>query len=336
MTSRHLVIAGLALLLAAPAAAKDRIIDRIDLASAYRADETAVVTTLFDPGDGPGLAVGEVESRVPTGQRILHFLKKDGSTKGKKVFLGSPQGTAEGLTEALRSAASATGLAAKRDQPAWTLDVSIRDVGIDYRVVFMGAILFYGHLEADVTLTSPSGERRDAVWRAHDQCVRVNGGLGFKDEVSECLAELFLRVGQDFVARAQRDAVRAPLSSEAEDLLAVDPVAWTTRELSAIHTLALTASEEATDLLLRLLPLETEESRRAEVIQGLGLSPVPDRAAPPLVAAYATEEDDGKFALLDALQAMGAPEAVELATKVAVREPDLAARRLAREIADRR
>jgi hypothetical protein len=233
------------------------------------------------------------------------------------------------LSIALQTEGSALGLRMSAPGGAgWTVSGSVEDLWVETRPVMLGPIAFYGYLDVAVSVRRGSEEPRQARYRFHNMYARYNAGMGLQDEAGEVLAQFLVDSAQELLARVNRDFLHAPphpsIRLEAETLAA----SATVRSEAQLRRIGLSGAPEAVAPLLALLPNEPEESWRVHVIDALANLGSPD-AVEPLAARYAGEDEDCRFFILKAWDAIGGEAARTLIASRGTNDEDVACRALA-------
>lgn len=210
----------------------------------------------------------------------------------------------------------------------WTLSGTLDDVYLESAPILFGPIMFYAHMRVTLNARPQDGEPRTVTYRLHNMYARANGGFGVQDEASEVLANFLIDSAQEIVARLNRDVFEAPahpsIRLRAEALSASS---LNDREAD-LRTIGLSGEPAAVPLLLALLAKEKDEGNRVYVIDALAHLGAGD-AVQPLAQRYAGEDEDGRYFILKAWDAIGGEEARGLISKHGAKDEDAACRSMA-------
>src|SRR5688572_3387639 len=82
----------------------------------------------------------------------------------------------------------------------WKVSGIVEDLFLKNKEMSVGPLLFYGHLDLRLDVTSPAGEVTSTRFGIHPTTARFNAGFGAKDENMEAMAEVIIEAAQDALA----------------------------------------------------------------------------------------------------------------------------------------
>jgi hypothetical protein len=303
-------------------------IKEIKLAGGY--DElNTLKTPVYDNAGKPGVVI-ELTAAY---DRKAKFVRNTGRfvTKGPEYDLDRNLDLAVVLNQAFKSEAAAMGLAPATGAP-WRVSGKLTQAYLESRQVYMGPMLFWGFLEADVQITSPTGQTATRRLRAHSYTGKFNGGFGRQDEAEESAAHLFVEGAQEMLALINRDFIKAPPASDIKARFARVRADGVEKAEADVWAIGLSGFPEAGPALLSMLPSQPSEGLRARVINTLGLLGTREAVAV-LGERYAKEEEDARYATLKAMDYIGGPDAERVINTSGAKDEDGGPNRLANRIA---
>ena len=328
-TTRRAAIAGLAvaILSTAPAAAA-RLLESFAL-DAGRHEGNRIASPVWDASAVEPVAIEKLSWKPAPDYLVVRRL-----TMRAPQYAAAPGlDLAAELSVALQTEGSALGLRMSAPGAAgWTVSGTIEDLWVETRPVIYGPILFYGYMDVALTVRRGADEPRQARYRFHNMYARYNAGMGMQDEAAEVLAQFLVESAQEMLARVNRDFLRAPAHPSIR--LAAETLAGGRLEgrEAQLRRIGLSGAPEAVAPLLALLPHEPEESWRVHVIDALA-NLGSEAAVQPLTARYDAEDEDCRFFILKAWDAIGGEEARGLIAGKGAKDEDAACRALARRLA---
>ena len=329
MKRRALVLAlGLAACVAVVSATT---MQQIKLTEGYD-DVTRITTPIYE---NSGLSV---ETAVTGGyDRKAKFVRRTGgrlpATRGPEYDLNEKVDLAALLTEALHSEALAMGLnRAGASERAWRVTGTIREIYLESRQIYMGSTLFYGYMDVELQVNSPSGESQTRRLRVHNYTGGYNAGFGRRDEAESAAAHLLVEGAQEILARLNRDLFKAPPHRDMSGKLNHLQTAGVKGNLGELRMVGLSGLPAAVPSLLSLVAKEGDENLRSAIIDSLAHLGSPDAVAP-LSGRYAMEDEDARWYTLKAMDYIGGSEAERLVNTLGMKDKDAAPKRLAAKIA---
>ena len=325
---RSLVTAAVLFALTASPALGARVMTVFDL-EAGRTDKNRIAAPVYDAAAVAPIVVEPLVSRLDPSYLVVRRLKQrvPQFTVDPSIDLGRH------LTVALQTEGTAMGLRmAAPGTAGWTVSGTLDDVYFETAPIIFGPIMFYGHMRVTLTVRPQAGEPRTLTYRLHNMYARANGGFGVQDEASEVLANFLIDAAQEILARLNRDLFEAPphpsIRLRAEALAASS---LNDREAD-LRAVGLSGDPAAVPLLLAVLAKERDEGNRVYVIDALAHLGDPS-IVQPLAQRYAGEDEDGRYFILKAWDAIGGEEARSLIAKHGLKDEDAACRSLAGWIA---
>ena len=259
-----------------------------------------------------GSAMLAIESIVSKYDKKARFVRRMGGnmfTKGPEYELDPGVDLAALLSEALRTEAPVMGFRQPADSAsAWRLSGTLEDIFLESRQVYMGATLFYGYIDLDLQLVSPTGERHSRRFRLHSYSGSYNAGMGRRDEAEEAAARMLVDGAQEALARINRELIRMPAhQAMGARLEQLSPGGLADRS-ATIRAVGLSGVSGAGAKLMALIASEPDEDRRSDLIEAVGVVGAPE-AVPVLDARYVTEDEDCRWSILKAMDYIGGAEA---------------------------
>lgn len=320
-------LAAAALVIASSVVLSAASIKEIKLANGYD-DNNTLKTPVFDNAGRPGVVI-ELTAGY---DRKAKLVRNTGRfmTKGPEYDLDRNLDLAVVLNEAFKKEAAAMGLAPVTGAP-WRVSGTLKQGYLESRQVYMGPMLFWGFLETDLQITSPTGEATTRRVRAHSYTGQFNGGFGRRDEAEESAARLFVEGAQQILAQLNREFFKAPPMPDMKARLDRLRASGTEKGLPDLWAIGLSGFSPAAPVLLGLLPGEPSEHMRAHLITALGLLGARDAIAV-LGERYAKEDEDCRYATLMAMDYIGGPEAERVINTSGAKDEDGGPSRLAARI----
>jgi hypothetical protein len=296
---------------------------------AGRHEGNRIATPVWDASGVEPVAVEKLDWRPGPDHLVVRRL----TMRGPQYTPAPGLDLAAQLSVALQTEGSALGLRMTAPASAgWTVSGTVEDLWVETRPVFYGPILFYGYLDVALTVRHGEEEPRQARYRFHNMYARYNAGMGMQDEASEVIAQFLVDSAQEMLARVNRDFLHAPahpaIRLEAETLAG----GRLDGQEAQLRRIGLSGSADAVAPLLALLPREPEESWRVHVIDALA-NLGSAQAVQPLAARYDAEDEDCRFFILKAWDAIGGEEARSLIAGKGPKDEDVACRALAKRLA---
>lgn len=303
-------------------------IKEIKLADAYD-DLTTLKTPVFDNAGRPGVVV-ELTAAY---DRKAKFVRNTGRfmTKGPEYDLDRNLDLAVLLNDTFKKEAAAMGLAPVTGAP-WRVSGKLNQAYLESRQVYMGPMLFWGFLETDLQITSPTGQTTTRRLRAHSYAGKFNGGFGRQDEAQEAAAHLIVEGAQEMLALLNREFIKAAPAADMKSRLERVRANGIDKAEADVWAVGLSGLPEAGPALLAMLPSQPSEGLRARVINTLGLLGTREAIAV-LGERYAKEEEDARYATLKAMDYIGGPDAERVITTSGAKDEDGGPNRLAARIA---
>lgn len=302
MRSGIAFVSVLAVALVAPALQASTI-KELKLADGHEADNT-IGSAVFDAAAVGAIRIGPIEAAYNKKAKIV---RKTGGlmTKGPEYDLDPALNLADLLAEALRAEATAMGFKTTQGEDfAWDVKGTLKDIYLESRQVPYGATQFWGYMLVEFQVKKAGGNTQTTTLRAHKYYASYSAGMGRKDEASEGLLQLLVEGAQEMVARLNKAHFGAPphpnMVKEASTLAAGKD--------NAIHLVSLSGATAAVPVLTRLIPAATSEGQRAGLIAALARIGSPEPVSF-LAGRYATEEEDGRWETLKAMDYIGGAEA---------------------------
>jgi hypothetical protein len=327
MTMNRPWLAAAAMVIASTVALSAATIKEIKLADAYDEMNT-LKTPVFDNAGRPGIVI-ELTAAYDRKAKIVRNTGRF-MTKGPEYDLDKNLDLAVVLNEAFKKEAATMGLAPVTGAP-WRVSGKLTQAYLESRQVYMGPMLFWGFLEADLLITSPTGQTTTRKMRAHSYSGQFNAGFGRQDEAQESLAELFLEGAQEMLALINRDFIKAPPAADMKSRLERVRSMGVEKAEADVWALGLSGFPEAGPALLGMLTTQPTEGLRARVINTLGVLGTREAIAV-LGERYAKEDEDARFATLKAMDYIGGPDAERVINTSGAKDEDGGPNRLAMRI----
>jgi hypothetical protein len=263
------------------------------------------------------------------------FVRRTGgrlpATRGPEYDLDRSVDLASLLREAVQAEAAAMGFAPLGTSPKWQIKISIGDLYLESRQVYMGATLFYGYADLQLDIRDPAGPTHVTTHRVHTYWGGYNAGFGRRDEAEVAAAHLIIEGAQEIVAVVNRRYIKLSPRPEMQALL--DTVrASGARSLGAeLRAVSLSGLEDATPVLLKLLAAEPDENNRSRIIDAIAILGSVDAVAP-LASRYSSEDQDCRYYILKAMDLIGGTQAMQLVSGAGMADKDTGPKRLASRI----
>lgn len=335
MNARLLVSTVFVVFAAAAAVRAQSTMDRISLADGEDGTNR-VASPVYETARVAPLAVGAFTAAYDKKQL---FVRRGGGnmfTRGPEYKLSPAFDVVALLSESVAAQAKAMGFRAPAaGESGWKLSGAVRDIFLESRQIPYGATLFYGYLDVEVQVESPTGAKQALPMRIHSYSGSYNAGLARKDEAQASAARLLVEGAQELLARVNRLQIKAPPAAAIAAQVASLAPGRTTGNRAALRAIGLSGATAATPALLAALPAESTESGRSAVIDALASLGSPS-AIGPLSSRYATEDEDCRWFTLKAMDYIGGDEAMKLVSTAGVKDKDVGPKRLAERIAGRK
>ena len=298
------------------------------------ADETNTLTSsVYDAGGTALVAIGAFTAAYDKKQL---FVRRGGGnmfTRGPEYKLSPTIDVTALLTETVEAQARAMGLRiAGAGETGWQLSGTVRELYLESRQIPYGATLFYGYINVEVQVGSPSGAKETMVMRLHTYGGDYNAGGGRRDEAETAAARLLIEGAQELLASVNRAYIHARPSASMAAQLATLQAGRLRTQRATLRAIGLSGLDSATSTLLTLLPTEARESGRATVIDALALLGSV-AAVEPLAQRYALEDEDCRWFTLKAMDYIGGEQAMKFVSTTGVADKDVGPKRLAARIA---
>lgn len=296
-------------------------------------DVTRIASPVYQSS---GLSVELVVKGSPASK--AKFVRRTGgrlpATRGPEYDLDPNVDLSALLTQALASEAQAMGLvrSGTSDRP-WHVAGTLKDVFMESRQIYMGSTLFYGYLDVEFSVASPSGENSVRRLRLHSYSGSYNAGFGRRDEAEASAAHLLVEGAQEILARLNREFFKVAPHADMSSRLARLQSAGVKGNLADLRMVGLSGLPAAVPALVGLLKTEKDEDLRASIVNSLAHLGSQDAVAV-LAERYSTEEDeDVRWYSLKAMDYIGGSEAARVVSTVGANDEDAATKRLAARIA---
>jgi len=265
-------------------------IETLDLGLAR--EETIVAGTVWQADPALRVEIGAFGHRFDYTKLIVD----DFGGSGSKDYLARGVDVGALFGEELGRQARELGLVT--GSGGWKVTGIVEDLYLKNREVSFGPLLFFGHVDLALEVTSPAGEVTTVRYRMHPTTGRFNAGFGAKDENMEAIAQVIIESAQDAIARLNRQFFRQPANGRAADKIADVRRAGREPDENDLRWLGLSGAPEAVEPLLAVARGAANETTRAEAIEALGLLGAKDAVAE-LRKSFAREKDeDVRYALL--------------------------------------
>jgi hypothetical protein len=246
--------------------------------------------------------------------------------KNQKVRYTAGEKLGAHLADAMTSEARALGL--ETGDGGWRVGGSIDEIAMDERRITYGPHMFYSYMGVTLRIESPSGETASQRYRVHEIYWRYNAGFGARDEALEALATFVVDSAQELVVRLNMDFFGNPPASRIA-AIAID-AGRLDDQRALIREVGLSGSADGASALLGLLLRTSDESERADILNGLALLQS-EESASLLMGSYASEGEDARFFALKALDYLGG-EARDFAIEQGSRDEEESCRLLAERV----
>lgn len=321
-------LASAALVVAASVVLSAATIKDIKLAGAYD-DLNTLKTPVYDNAGRPGVVI-ELTAAY---DRKAKFVRNTGRfmTKGPEYDLDRNLDLAVLLNESFKKEAATMGLAPVTGAP-WRVSGKLNQAYLESRQVYMGPMLFWGFLEVDVQITSPTGQSTTKRMRAHSYTGHFNGGFGRQDEAEESAAQLIVEGAQEMLALLNREFIKAPPAPDMKSRFERVRANGVEKAEADVWAIGLSGFSEAGPTLLAMLPTQPTEGLRARIINTLGVLGTREAVAV-LGERYAKEDEDARYTTLKAMDYIGGPDAERVLNTSGAKDEDGGPSRLAARIA---
>lgn len=310
-------------LLLGTASAGGKEIEEISL-ELGRSDANTLSAPVFESG-ALHLEIGSFDSSFDYSKRIVERLGRSGarSLLSRSVDLGRV------FADALRQEGEAMGIEIDGGGDSWSIRGTVRDALVENRQVPFGPLLFFGFLDVEIRVKSPTGAESTARYRLHAETGRYNAGFGVKDEMTEALSQLFVEAAQDALARLNRQFFKANAHGRIEGLVA--SLSSVKDHENDVRAIGLSGAAGASTHLLTLLPSQKDEGDRVDLVTAIALLGSPDVVST-LIERYPSEDEDVRWATLKALDYIGGEDALAFVASTGTKDDNKACRALAEKI----
>ena len=309
-----------------PLLAKD--LEIMEISEAYDYDENVLQAPVFESDSMPPVVFEVLEDAF---DRNANFVRRipGGFVRAPRYGIAPSLKMGAVLTDVLRAEAATMGLRSLPSEEAVKVSGKIPEFFLECRGIFGGALMFFGYLEVDLTLTWPDGREENLTGNFHGLHVRYNGGFGARDEAREATGRFMIDSAQEIVARLAREHLEAQVHSTVAYALDALSKTGVENHHPALRRVGLSGLPEAGAVLVELLAREKQEDERGHIIDAL--ASLGDLEALSRVAArYPTEPDeDTRFFSLKAFAYSRTEEGEKWIADLGTRDKDRAVKRLA-------
>lgn len=326
METGKVAVAALAVLVFA-GSAQARAVKKADLTRGYEEGSVVSRPVLDTSGLAP-LEIGDFREAFDKSEPVFRRKKSAWVGGGAKLTIDETLDLGALFADALRAEAPKMGFST--GPGGWKLGGEIREIYFDNATPSawsIGVLLFYTSMTVRLELVSPAGERFERTQRLLGYFV---AGGKF---VPTALARQMVFAAQDALARLNATDFRAPSHPGVGKMIEELRARPMTEAKDLVRMVGLSGSREAVGPLLEKLGAEKDEGDRTFLVEALAALGSPEALAP-LAARYAGEDEDNRLATLKVYEYVGTPEARRLAGEASEKDPDAYLKRLAREVAD--
>jgi hypothetical protein len=309
-------------------------IPKITLADGYD-ERNRVLAPVYD---GAAITVEfSVTAQVsPSAKFVRRMGGRLPATRGPEYDLATTVNLGALFSDALRDETLAMGLGRPNAvKPSWRVVAILKDAYLESRQVYMGATLFYGFLDVELTVSGPDGAGKAVRLRQHTYSGGYNAGMGRRDEAEDAAAHLLVEGAQEVIARLNREFFKAAASAPMSGKLAALKGSDLSRKFGDIRALGLSGHQAAVAALLGLLADQDDENVRSEIVNALGLLGSAE-AVDTLSRRYPSEDEDVRWYTLKAMDYIGGDAASRTISVGGLNDKDSAAKRLAARIVGQR